>query len=1169
MRSIVFGVMSAITLNALPAYSQTTYYIDATQGNDQWSGTFASAQTTDGPWRTIDRVNNAALRPGDSVLFKCGEIWREQLVVPSSGIAGNPITFGSYGSCDSNNKPVIDGSTPIDNWTMSTESRYVAQAELYKTPVNLIENETFDSSVSDWTVSPSGSTAELSWQAQCDGERGGCLVFTAATSAGSMSMVHTNHKTGTFPLEAGQMYQLDFWAKAAQSTNSIAVRILRAGPGYEIGFGESPALTTAWQHFSYPISPTMSFDKARLDFRLPEGAVLHLDNVVLKRVSPEYGAVKQVFVDGRYQDLAQHPNRGYLPDRPSNVFLSIANDQLGSRCPVSGGTGTTTFTAGADLVLTAAQAQDLVGSGIHIRTNQWMLDDRTISAYDAATKNLTLGSASSFNLCRGWGYYLDNQLWMLDQPGEWYFHNNTRQLHIMPDVGMPEGRVEAGYRDYGVYARSRSYVVFDGLAIRKAVTGIDLRNSTGFVVRNTDVYDSAARAVVVENGKDGVIDGCNIINSVREAIWALNARNMKVMNNYVANTGVIGSPKKTDGAIHVDCTKCAAESSNALIAGNIVQNSGYVGIYLVSASTASNNIIEDSCVVLDDCGGIYTRGNPNNSRIIGNIVRRAWGNPNGRPATVGSAAQGIYLDNRSDGVQVVGNTVTDTDNGFQLHIASNNTVSGNIVYGARRSPVWIQETTLAPAGTVRGNIIHGNQLFPVNTGVSYSLSGAYSTIDFASYDNNRYSSLYSPVLGGESYYPGGTYVYDSYTFPRWVHAKGDFGSTIFDAFTLALRRLIPVNGSNLIANSNFDVGINQWGGWHGTSQWINACIAGGCLKFTRDANAGGQANSNSFSAQQGTTYLVQFDLRGGQEGQRVNVVLRGAGTPNYKYLGLNQTLVVGNAWESYSLPVTATETRIYDGRTESGARLDFEVDANQHIYVDNVRIEAVTVETNDLSDDSAILVNNTAAVGAMPCPDSATEPNKCLHYVRFADGAPISWPITLAAMSSDIAVWTDNPMKDTDGDAIVDIDDACVATPAGASVNRKGCSFMQQYQDADSDGYVLPVDCDDTDGSVHPEALEIPRNSTDEDCAGGDSTIDVLQQATANVSNKDLSVEVVSQGGANDRLSAVGYDQAMIWSKYDNPPRWRLETKYLGTEPPTALFIKGAEGTVAVPVYMR
>ncbi|MBW4055876.1 MAG: right-handed parallel beta-helix repeat-containing protein [Proteobacteria bacterium] len=95
----------ALCSTSMGAASQN-YYVSTTTGNDNNNG--LTLQT---PWRTLSKVNGAVLRPGDKVLFKRGDEWRGQLV-PKSGSAGAPITYGAYGS---GTKPLLLGSVSRNN----------------------------------------------------------------------------------------------------------------------------------------------------------------------------------------------------------------------------------------------------------------------------------------------------------------------------------------------------------------------------------------------------------------------------------------------------------------------------------------------------------------------------------------------------------------------------------------------------------------------------------------------------------------------------------------------------------------------------------------------------------------------------------------------------------------------------------------------------------------------------------------------------------------------------------------------------------------------------------------------------------------------------------------------------------------------------------------------
>jgi hypothetical protein len=124
-------VMCVFSLEALCL--GTDYYVDAAGGNDGNSGL--------GPmvaWRTIAKINASSFAPGDRILLKRGLLWREQLVVPSSGTADQPVVFGAYGAGE---RPLLKGSALVQNWT-DGGSGNVWRASLRTQPNQVFFNQT-------------------------------------------------------------------------------------------------------------------------------------------------------------------------------------------------------------------------------------------------------------------------------------------------------------------------------------------------------------------------------------------------------------------------------------------------------------------------------------------------------------------------------------------------------------------------------------------------------------------------------------------------------------------------------------------------------------------------------------------------------------------------------------------------------------------------------------------------------------------------------------------------------------------------------------------------------------------------------------------------------------------------------------------------------------------
>ena len=126
------GLLGAVTISLAlcAASSATTYYVSSSSGSDVNSGTASTS-----PWKTVAHVNGLTFLPGDSILFKRGDVWNESLTLPSSGSSGSPIAFDAYGTGLAAN---LTGyyAMPTSGWVAVTGNAWKAPVPSTFTTVN-------------------------------------------------------------------------------------------------------------------------------------------------------------------------------------------------------------------------------------------------------------------------------------------------------------------------------------------------------------------------------------------------------------------------------------------------------------------------------------------------------------------------------------------------------------------------------------------------------------------------------------------------------------------------------------------------------------------------------------------------------------------------------------------------------------------------------------------------------------------------------------------------------------------------------------------------------------------------------------------------------------------------------------------------------------------------
>jgi Right handed beta helix region len=87
---LFFVVLLAMSMHG---FAQTRHYLDCAGGDDARDG--LSPQSA---WKTVEKANGLALRPGDSLMLRRGSVCEGMLTPQGSGTEAQPITLGAYES---------------------------------------------------------------------------------------------------------------------------------------------------------------------------------------------------------------------------------------------------------------------------------------------------------------------------------------------------------------------------------------------------------------------------------------------------------------------------------------------------------------------------------------------------------------------------------------------------------------------------------------------------------------------------------------------------------------------------------------------------------------------------------------------------------------------------------------------------------------------------------------------------------------------------------------------------------------------------------------------------------------------------------------------------------------------------------------------------------------
>ena len=195
----------ALLFVGLPAVA-SSYFLSSSTGSDSYTTNQAKSINT--PWKSIERLNLffSELLPGDSVLFKSGDIFYGSINVIKGGLPGNPILISSYGN---GSKPVISGFSPLTTWVAVGNGIYQATTQGIDNNINLVTLNNLPQTLGRYPNS--------------DEINGGYLNFEGATlkSITDSQLTSTNNWIGAELVLRKTMHILEHWPITKQEGMTI------------------------------------------------------------------------------------------------------------------------------------------------------------------------------------------------------------------------------------------------------------------------------------------------------------------------------------------------------------------------------------------------------------------------------------------------------------------------------------------------------------------------------------------------------------------------------------------------------------------------------------------------------------------------------------------------------------------------------------------------------------------------------------------------------------------------------------------------------------------------------------------------------------------------------------------------------------------------------------
>lgn len=317
----------------------------------------------------------------------------------------------------------------------------------------------------------------------------------------------------------------------------------------------------------------------------------------------------------------------------------------------------------------------------------WVSNLRWVESVDPEKRTLRLNKPTTYEIRPGDRYFVRGPREELDAPGEWYRDDEAGQLLFWPPEPLAGGEVVAPTLQTVIELRDGAEdIVVRGFTIQCCEGhAVVLRDVSGCVIAGNTISavgGPGGNGISVVGGRHNRVEGNDIHHTGSHGVLVsggdpetLTGADHEVVNNYIHHPGVLA---RNSSAI-------AASGVGHRVAHNLIHDCPRKAIQFIGNNLIIEyNRIRHTNLETEDTGAIGTSGrnwlSSRGSAVRYNFITDSlgygwrddrWSSP--------YFDFGIYLDDNTGGVDIIGNVVARTGQScMHLHNARDNRIENNI-----------------------------------------------------------------------------------------------------------------------------------------------------------------------------------------------------------------------------------------------------------------------------------------------------------------------------------------------------------------------------------------------------------------------------------------------------------------------------------------------------------